>query len=176
MKGTFVLFAFFTFCIVFAKTDSTYVSTKHEVSFVANSISLIDIGLSLGRHDDESNTSSAYESHYPINLQGRYMYNINRHIAIGALVGFDNCDDMPYCIYTNMAFRAYWFNKKHIGMYSLIGVGPAFIWGDKSKGVALSPNIIPVGVEYGGVRLRGFLELGGAGNVGIFAGGVKYSF
>lgn len=173
MRKYIFLFAVISFINMFGKMDSTYVYSKHEVSLVANTVSLIDIANGMFAHR-ESNPSSVSKSHYPINIHGRYMYNINSHIAVGALVGYDGYIDSY--LYTNVTFRAYWFYKKHFGMYSFIGAGPAVVWRDKSCRVVLSPDLVPVGVDFGGIRLRGFMELCGIGSIGVFSGGVKYSF
>lgn len=77
---------------------------------MVNTVSLFDIANGMFAHR-ESNTS-----HYPICIHGRYMFNINRHIAVGALVGYDGYIDSY--LYTNVTCRD---NMKQFS-YSLITI------------------------------------------------------
>lgn len=164
-----VLFGLVPFC-GFCKCDSTFVMPRHELVLTVNNSSLYDIAGAAG--------GGMYDSPHPLfNIQGRYMCNLNRHIALGTMVGDGrHIGSSENCIYTNVTFRAYWFNKPHFGMYSLVGVGPAFRWDRNSFKLDGSFNLVPVGMEFGWTHIRGFVELAGIGNVGVLAGGLKCNF
>lgn len=156
----------------FAKRDSTSVDYRNEISLVVNSKSVYNLSNTIccayegGNHSDYT----------LVNLQGRYMNNVSRHIAIGGIAGFDNYHGKyDNCLYLNVAIRVYWFDRKHFGMYSLAGAGPAYCWGHEKK-LTLSPNLIPIGMEGGGTKIRGFIELFGLGNVGLISSGLKLAF
>lgn len=80
----------------------------------------------------------------------------------------------------------YWFKKKHVSMYSKLGVGfrvnfeKKIVYTTDEEEMKYSETAVclqftPVSVEVGGKAWRGFLELG-YGTQGIAQLGVKYTF
>lgn len=90
--------------------------------------------------------------------------------------------------------RYYWLNGEHFGLYSKLGLGleakskkivlkddfqkrqnvkDEDLEGETKAGLAV--DVTPVGVDFGGKRLRGFVETN-IGNAFTLTGGVKYSF
>ena len=70
--------------------------------------------------------------------------------------------------------RFRWFNNPHFGMYSKLGVGLGLAFSDEWQ-PALSAQVSPVCMEFGGNSWRGLVELG-VGMQGIATVGVKKSF
>lgn len=87
-------------------------------------------------------------------------------------------------IFIFVGVRGIWYDKPHFSVYSKanIGLGVKF-YREHIKSAEIVPwhspgfNIIPVGMEFGGRRLRGYTELLGLG-IGYagFSLGVRYNF
>lgn len=119
-----------------------------------------------------------------------YMRYINSgRFAFGGLIGYEGIETSfknketqairkaGENILTVMpAAKVMWFNRAHVGMYSRAGVGAsiAFVSG-KSASCSLALQISPVGVDFGGKAVRGFVEAG-FGTQGIINAGIKTCF
>lgn len=80
-----------------------------------------------------------------------------------------------------------WFNRNHFGMYSKLAAGCALIFNSERtpEGAKVTPEDVfdatfsfqvnPIGMEFGGTNVRGFMELGW-GMQGLIMGGIKYAF
>lgn len=117
-----------------------------------------------------------------------YHHYFNNHFAVGCSTVFENIDmvlvnksneerassDLFISVLPGIKWR--WLYREHFGMYTKAGVGvllqPANPAGEQlSLGIQLSP----VGMEFGGVNFRGFLEAG-FGDQGILMAGLRYAF
>lgn len=77
--------------------------------------------------------------------------------------------------------KAFWFRKPHVAMYSKLSVGLTLLddYDDESDSHSFDPyfaaQVSLAGVQFGGERFRGFVELGG-GMQGALLVGFSYSF
>lgn len=71
--------------------------------------------------------------------------------------------------------KVMWFNRKGFGMYSRAGVGVTMMMSPKSANAMVALQISPIGMDFGGSRVRGFIE-GGFGTQGIVNAGIKTCF
>lgn len=70
-----------------------------------------------------------------------------------------------------------WLRRNHFDIYSRISAGVSMLNNpiEKQFSTTFATQISPIGLEFGGINFRGFLE-GGMGTQGIFIGGLKYRF
>ena len=94
----------------------------------------------------------------------------SRAILLGILLGVSSCcwaqekDSLLLC------------HEVSFGVgYSKVGAGTLVGIEDKVEAVPMF-NISPVGIEFGNKKWRGFTELLPMGTLGVFNGGIKYSF
>lgn len=86
-----------------------------------------------------------------------------------------------YSSFTMMpSAKAFWFRKKHVAMYSKLGLGVTLLDGfDDTEKRNYSPffaaQLGAVCIQAGGKHVRGFLEAGG-GMAGCITGGLSVSF
>lgn len=71
--------------------------------------------------------------------------------------------------------KVVWFNRKGFGMYSRAGVGVTMMMLPKSVNFMAAVQINPVGMDFGGSRVRGFIEAG-FGTQGVVNAGIKACF
>lgn len=77
--------------------------------------------------------------------------------------------------------KAFWFRRPHVAMYSKLSVGLTLLddYDDESDSHSFDPyfaaQVSLAGVQFGGERFRGYVELGG-GMQGLVTAGVSYSF
>ena len=185
-------FAFLFFCIVLCQSLWAQ-KYKHEVS----------IGIGNGntnyiRWESASGEKDKNWPIYPIHLQ--YLYNVNKHIGVGALLDFDYCYEQTYLpvekyneegrfigsdlreqklgtgwFSISPVARFYWFNTKYFAMYSRVGLGITLSIGQESN-LVFQPNVSPISMEIGGTRMRAYAELLSIGTLGIVNAGFKFSF
>ena len=81
------------------------------------------------------------------------------------------------CISLMPHMRAFWFNNPHFAMYSKLALGGACWVGASEEGTQFSfaAQLSPVCMDFGGDRVRGFLELG-YGMQGVVSLGIKRRF
>lgn len=72
--------------------------------------------------------------------------------------------------------KATWLRKPHFSLYSKLGIGvmPVSIGGDLNK-IKMSVQLSPIGMEFGGNHVFGFVE-GGAGLQGVLIAGMRFFF
>lgn len=86
-----------------------------------------------------------------------------------------------YSSFTMMpSAKAFWFRKKHVAMYSKLGLGVTLLDGfDDTEKRNYSPffaaQLGAICIQAGGKHVRGFLEAGG-GMAGCITGGLSVSF
>lgn len=112
----------------------------------------------------------------------QYLYNVNKCVGLGAMSVFEyyeahRSNEHGVLITFNPVARFYWFNKQNFAMYSKIGAGVCvgIVIEDEVETIPMI-NILPVGIEFGGRKWRGFTEIFPIGTVGVFNGGIKYIF
>ena len=77
--------------------------------------------------------------------------------------------------------KIFWFRKPHVAMYSKLSAGLTLLddYDDESDSHSYDPyfaaQVSLAGVQFGGERLRGYVEVGG-GMQGLVTAGVSYSF
>ncbi len=72
--------------------------------------------------------------------------------------------------------KAAWCRRTHVSLYSKLGIGvtPVFIQGGTVK-VKPAVQLTPIGVEFGGNHVFGFVE-GGIGLQGVLIAGMRFPF
>lgn len=142
-----------------------------------------------------------------------YFYNFNKHWAVGASASYnrahDGCQEYKYetlydedgeayfwntytgrdndarfNIITLMPeVRAFWFQRRHFGMYSRFAMGAQFIhmtqhFDGTYKHLYVAPmfELAPIGFDFGGKHLRGKFELGNSGQTFLANVGIGYRF
>lgn len=71
--------------------------------------------------------------------------------------------------------KASWLRREHIALYSRLGAGAALFAENGSVIPTFAFQASPLGFEFGGVNVRGFLEAG-FGMSGFVSGGVRFGF
>ena len=155
---------------IFAQEKDS-LALRREVSFGFGTVSFVDFVATIGTFGDYS---PGPELHF------QYLYNVNKHIGLGVLSIFELFEkshegDHGVLVTINPVARFYWFNNKHFAMYSKIGVGVLAGIEDNVKPIPVF-NVVPIGMEFGNRKWRGFTEIFPIGTLGILNGGVKYSF
>ncbi len=124
---------------------------------------------------------------YPIAAVQYIRYVNNRpwsgRLGVGAQVSYQyfgsrSSDFNPMQFIAVMpVLKVYMFAREHVGIYGKIGAGIALAHtsAEKEKGQLIPAANASFGVDAGGPRLKGFLELG-AGSQGMLCVGIKYSF
>ena len=207
MKKTIILCVGAAFALTLQaqnkKERSQWEMPKHEVS-----VSVGFPGLLMPEHHDENiDHLMDFETYSAVgNLT--YFYNFNKHWSIGGSVGFwhahDCCDEalrvdtgdgyrLQYTGRSNNAnfnvvsfmpeARAFWFQRRHFGMYSCLGVGVSLVHMNQKldgtyKRLYIDPAIelAPIGFDFGGKHLRGKFELGNVGQSFLANVGIGYRF
>lgn len=180
---------------------STWQMPKHEVS-----LSVGSPGLSMPEHHDGNiNHSLTFEAFSAVGKLA-YFYNFNKHWAVGASANYrhayDTCDEVVrdeqygHWIYTGRSnharfnivslmpeARAFWFQRRHFGMYSRFGLGLSFVHMNQRLGgtyrhLYIDPvfELAPIGFDFGGKHFRGKFELGNFGQTFIANVGIAYKF
>lgn len=72
-------------------------------------------------------------------------------------------------------FKASWFRKEHVGMYSKASVGACLAASKNDTNVIFAFQATPVGIEAGSTSIRGFAEFG-IGFQSLLCAGVRYCF
>lgn len=120
-----------------------------------------------------------------------YMRKLNKWLWVGGNISYESAKvyllDYYYipgleytsrisCLPIMAVCKAAWLRKKHISLYSKIGIGANSIFTEgKCEKINLAVQLTPIGFEFGGKHVFGFLE-GGVGLQGTLIGGVRYMF
>ena len=148
-----------------------------------------------GKYENERNFG-------PIGVE--YFYHAKKWIGVGGTFVYGSCTqdivnrsdpdnvkkdgEMVHNFFTLMpAVKFDWLRKKHFGMYSKLAFGATLRQesvtsynlekNPSSNDVMVHVNwqVSPIGMEFGGVYLRGFAELG-IGEQGTLLAGLRYKF
>lgn len=184
---------------------------KHEVSVSVGLPGNIIYGIPEG-HDEDIEHLLDFETYSAVGKL-TYFYNFNKHWAIGGSASYnratDRCPEMKFeSMYFEDGFfhitdvptgrfndarfnvvslmpeaRAFWFQRRHFGMYSRLGVGVSFIHmyqqldgTHKHLYVAPTFELAPIGFDFGGTHFRGKFELGNFGQTFLANVGMGYRF
>jgi opacity protein-like surface antigen len=141
---------------------------------------------------------------FSLTISADYYYNLNKHWAIGATMGYcwngsderesyDGARTLKFegkgsTLFLMPQVRYVWHNFSHARIYSKMAVGPTLehvklqhnftdrYLGDYDKHiVGFTVQFSYFGIDWGGQTVRGFAELG-VGNQGIVLSGVKMMF
>jgi len=155
----------------------TFTDVEMGLGMAIGSVLIIPLGSKLGSVNTKGALALEYQHYIP-----------SARISFGGLISYEAMDitfvskddpskvtstDKASYITLMPSAKCVWFNRKHVGMYSRLAVGIMTTTDEINIGPAF--QIDPVGVEFGGQRLRGFAQLG-FGNVGIFQLGIKTNF
>jgi hypothetical protein len=178
-----------------------YADTKHEVAVSAGVWSNSDVfnafetiaSVLVGVTTDNESFLG------PVSVE--YFYHLKPMIGLGGIAVYGQMSQDFYMLNKNSgkdgditnryvtlmpAVKFDWLRKKHFGMYSKLGLGATlrhetidYIDASKSdhssSAVHLNWQVSLLGLETGGSRLRGFMELG-MGEQGIGLLGLRYKF
>lgn len=177
---------------------------KHEVS-----VSVGIPGLAMPEYHDENVIHLLDFEDFSAVGELRYFYNFNKHWAIGGSASYwhahDGCDvytdsynphfdfnptlpiphnDANFNVVSLMPeARAFWFQRRHFGMYSRLGLGVSFVHMNQKldgtyKHLYIAPvfEIAPIGFDFGGKHFRGKFELGNVGQTFLANFGIGYRF
>lgn len=177
--------------------------SKHEVS-----VSVGIPGLNMPSHHDENIDHLMDFETYSAVGKLTYFYNFNKHWAVGGSASYwhahDGCDgpslvDVDDCGMPSLTFtsnnanfnvvslmpeaRAFWFQRRHFGMYSRLGIGVSFVHMNQKfdgtyKHLYIDPafEFAPIGFDFGGKHFRGKFELGNVGQTFMANVGLSYRF
>ena len=139
-------------------------------------------------HYDTNDTADGY---WIANFELRYMQNLNKRLALGLSLGVvgkesnllsASPESGPYFASVNRSHyylmptvRAYWYNRKHFGIYSSASIGlsissttvkdydphDGMVFSGDRNSVKFAGEIVPLGFEVGGSHLRFFMETSG---------------
>lgn len=178
---------------------------KHEVS-----VSVGIPGLAMPEHHDENVCHIPDFEDFSAVGKLTYFYNFNKHWAVGGSASYwhahDWCDvnsdtnnplfdfnpetprypqnDANFNVVSIMPeARAFWFQRRHFGMYSRLGVGISLVHMNQQldgtyKHLYIDPvfELAPIGFDFGGKHLRGKIELGNFGETFLGSVGIGYRF
>lgn len=178
---------------------------KHEVS-----VSVGVPGLAMPKHHDENVSHVLHFEDFSAVGKLTYFYNFNKHWAIGGSASYwhahDWCDvytdtynplfdfnsetslsphnDANFNVVSIMPeARAFWFQRRHFGMYSRLGVGISLVHMNQKldgtyKHLYIDPafEFAPIGFDFGGKHFRGKFELGNVGQTFLANIGIGYRF
>ncbi|MDO4212106.1 MAG: hypothetical protein Q4D23_10450 [Bacteroidales bacterium] len=184
---------------------------KHEISLSVGIPGAVIMG-SPEYHDENIMHLMDFE-HYSAVGKLTYFYNFNKHWAIGGSASYnrnaDYCQEIKYESITDEdgesflwgtytgrdndarfnivtlmpEVRAFWFQRRHFGMYSRFGFGVQFIhmtqhFDGTYKHLYVAPmfELAPIGFDFGGKHLRGKFELGNSGQTFLANVGIGYRF
>ena len=105
--------------------------------------------------------------------------NVNYEYVTLDLLSYENGEISSYgisAIPIMAVGKAAWCRRKHVSLYSKLGIGvtPVFIQGGTIK-VKPAVQLTPIGVEFGGNHVFGFVE-GGFGLQGVLIAGMRFPF
>lgn len=133
-----------------------------------------------------------FRSYGSVNLE--YYRTLNKTFSVGAAVAWfggtadelnkenvkiGNADYSGFAVMP--AAKAFWFRKPHVAMYSKLAAGVTLLddYDEETDSHSFDPffgaQVTLAGVQFGGERFRGFVELGG-GMQGLALAGVSFSF
>jgi hypothetical protein len=125
-----------------------------------------------------------------------YVHYVNNWLGFGGMVLCDYMTADAYSVASdgtktpdgkyNLGFASAmpvvkfaWLNREHVGLYSKLACGVGYVFADQSSDPARnftwSGQVTPIGVDFGGMSFRGFVELG-IGMQGLVSGGVRWLF
>lgn len=120
-----------------------------------------------------------------------YHHYLNRHIAVGANATYESCimsiinsgDGIAYSKSDYLSLfpsvKLPWFYRSRFSMYSKVAAGPVLSYGGSdgeiSRRFIFGWQAVPVGLDFGGRGLRGFVEMGG-GLHGMVNYGLRFAF
>jgi len=154
-------------------------------------------------------TTYENKSEIPV-LSVEYYYHVNKVIGLGGILAYNGKTDYMYCnvkdnttgntskekigeakrnnITVMPSAKFDWLRKKHVGLYSKVGLGVSIMKdkqsqytdsGDKEvdsyTDVVFNFQATVLGFEAGSEKVRGFAEVG-MGEQGIFSAGVRCKF
>ena len=133
-----------------------------------------------------------FRSYGSVNVE--YFRALNKTFSVGGFVSwfggaadYLNTDNVKVGTSSYSGFavmpsvKAFWFRKPHVAMYSKLSVGLTMLddYDDESDSHSFDPYFAAqvglAGVQFGGERLRGYVEIGG-GMQGAVVAGLSYSF
>ena len=200
MKKMLVLVVAAMMATVSVNAQNDYEQTKHEIAvsygYLSNSQWLEAVTMSMNILEGLEPASG--KAIGPINAE--YFYNATKWLGVGAIFSFGqvtthyNLAGYDEEVYTNKntsytvmpAVKFNWFRRAHFGMYSKLGAGLLIYdmkaipvnTADKTVkqlGLGFNWQATVLGLEFGGVHFRGFVE-GGLGEQGVVCGGLRYRF
>lgn len=143
-----------------------------------NVISLFGIIITLGQAE--------LDTLYTGGISVGYLHYVHPYIGVGAMATYEygytpaerKTQSSHHYINVMPQAKFYWFNHKHIGMYSRIGAGAMYVHGaidgERHSYLSWTYQLSAICLEAGG-KVRGFLELG-SGCMGMIVAGVKVNF
>ncbi len=197
MKKVFVMAVAAMMATMTVNAQTGYEDTRHEIaiSYGAGSNSQIIDGLEEALVAPIGATFGDDKYLGPISVE--YFYHAKSWIGIGCIFVYgQNKQDMKMdgqdagklvnsYISVMPAVKFDWLRREHFGMYSKVGVGLTMrsekiednssIKDDSETQTHLNWQVSLIGIEAGGPRLRGFVELG-TGEQGILLAGVRCKF
>lgn len=198
MKKNLVLFAVAIMAAVSVNAQNGYDDTKHEVAIsygVFSNSQIIDGFETIGG----AITGAKFDNEKYVGSIGvEYFYHMENWLGVGAIFDYGSCeqdvflagdkDGVSKNTYLTLmpAVKFDWLRKKHFGMYSKVALGATLrsekYTSDVNPNNDIDDNELHVnwqvsflGLEAGGPKFRGFLELG-TGEQGIFLFGLRYKF
>lgn len=161
---------------------------KNEIALTwgIGSAQMIGQGFASISHSIEGDASNKLQTG---NISLQYMRNLNKTIAVGAIVGYENlsseikdngqvhnCSENDITIMP--AIRASWYRTNLLSIYSKVAAGVDFAVSsdsnDKSE-TMFAFQVTPIGIEIGKGNIRGMVEAG-FGFQGMVMAGIRYGF
>ena len=199
MKKFLVLVAVAMMTAMNVSAQNGYDETKHEVAItlgIYSNSQIIDAFENIGgalvgaKFENES---------FTVPISAEYFYHVKPWLGVGGIFAYgqnkqdvyllgDKDGEIKNTYLTLMpAAKFDWLRKKHFGMYSKLAFGATLRQesvtsynlekNPSSNDVMVHVNwqVSPIGMEFGGVYLRGFAELG-IGEQGTLLAGLRYKF
>lgn len=170
---------------------------RNEIMFGYGRVTVVDVAHVVGGVFATAFTAGyarfdSFRSYGSANLE--YYRVLNKTFFVGATLSWFggtadelNKDNEPvgkadYSGFAVMpAAKAFWFRKPHVAMYSKLAAGITLLddYDDENGSHSFDPffggQVTLAGVQFGGGRFRGFVELGG-GMQGLVLAGLSVSF
>ncbi len=171
--------------------------SRNEITFGYGRVTVVDFAHVIGGVFATAFTAGYarfdnFRSYGSVNLE--YYRALNKTFSVGATVSWfggtadelnkenEKIGNADYSGFAVMpAAKAFWFRKPHVAMYSKLAAGVALLddYDDESDSHSFDPylgaQVTLAGVQFGGERFRGFVELGG-GMQGFVLAGMSVSF
>lgn len=171
--------------------------SRNEIMFGYGRVTVVDVAHVVGGVFATAFTAGYarfdnFRSYGSVNLE--YYRTLNKTFSVGAAVAWfggtadelnkenvkiGNADYSGFAVMP--AAKAFWFRKPHVAMYSKLAAGVTLLddYDEETDSHSFDPffgaQVTLAGVQFGGERFRGFVELGG-GMQGLALAGVSFSF